>query len=242
MRKKTLLTLTVLALASVTAFAASKDEVVLSKDGRTTIATRGASKASAPYVGVDAGLTVIFDNLGTKYPDGVYWCCEGATIFGPANTLGGPEYWEAAGFTPSTSLSVTKIQVAVGWVNYKAGEFTDVLVSLNADDGTGRPGAVLKKWKTQISGDAFGSCCRVSTRSDAGIPVTAGKQYWVVVSTEKKSDVWAAWNANDTKQLSTDAIPESFWCSGTSSQCGSDNNVWTSSKGYPGYAFAVFGK
>jgi hypothetical protein len=237
-----LLTLTVLVLASVTAVAASKQGVVLSQDGRTTVATKHASKVSTPYVGEPAGLTVIFNNLGTKYPDGVYWCCEGATIFGPANTLSGPEYWEAAGFVPSTNISVRQIQVAVGWVNYKAGEYTDVIVSLNADDGTGKPGAALKRWKTQIGGITFGSCCVVSTEHSAGIAVTAGTQYWVVVSTEKKSDIWAAWNVDDTKQLSKDAILESFWCSGTATQCGKNNNKWASYMGYPGFAFAVFGK
>jgi hypothetical protein len=241
MCKKMLLTLTVLALASVTALAASKAGVVLSPDGRTTIATKHSAEASKPYINEPAA-TVIFDNLGAKYPDGVYWCCEGATIFGPANTLNGPEYWQAAGFVPKASLSVTKIQVAVGWVNYKAGEYTDVIVSLNADDGTGKPGASMKKWKAQIGGIGFGTCCAVSTERNAGIPVSAGTQYWVVISTEKKSDIWAAWNVDDTKQKSTDAILESFWCSGTTQQCGTNNNVWSSYNGYPGFAFAVFGK
>lgn len=241
MCKKTLLTMAVLALASVAALAASQEGVVLSRDGKMTMTTKGASKAT-PYVREGAGLTVIFDNLGTKYPDGVYWCCTGATIFGPANTLSSPEFWEAAGFTPAKSLNVTKIQVAVGWVNYKSGEFTDVIVSLNADDGTGKPGAVIKKWKAQIGGIAFGSCCTVSTKTSTGIPVTSGTQYWVVVSTEKKSDVWAAWNLNDTKQLSTDAIPTAFWCSSTGTACGTNNNVWQAYSGYPGFAFAVFGK
>ncbi len=40
MCKKTLLTFTVLALASLTAFAANKDGIVLSKDGRMVTATK----------------------------------------------------------------------------------------------------------------------------------------------------------------------------------------------------------
>ena len=239
--KKTLiglmLCLTVLAF-TMTAMAASQDGIVLSKDGRQTISTRGPSKGQ-PYVENNAGLTTIFDNLGGKYPDGAYWCCTGATITGHKNAIGFPELWDAAAFTPSTSLNVTKIEIAVGYIY---GTYTDVLLSLSDDDGTGKPGAPIKTWKTQIGGNAFGDCCGVSTDCSAGVPVTGGKQYWVVVSTEKKSDVWAAWNYNDTKQLSTDAIPQALWCSGTKSQCGKGNKVWTAYQGYPGFAFAVFGK
>jgi hypothetical protein len=71
MCKRMLLTLTVLALASLTAFAASKEGVVVSKDGRTTIATkRTASVARA--VSNDAGLVTIFNNIGSAYPKGSY--------------------------------------------------------------------------------------------------------------------------------------------------------------------------
>lgn len=236
--KKTLIglmrCLTVLAF-TLTAMAAGKDGVVLSKDGRQTIKTDGPSKGQ-PYLGNNAGLTVIFDNLAHKYPDGLYWCCAGGTVEGSGG--GGPEWWQAAAFTPSTTLNVTKIEIAVG---YLAGTYTHVFLSLNNDDGTGRPGIMLKKWK--VSGmPNFGSCCTVETKTSAGIPVTAGTQYWVVLSTENKSDVWSAWNTDDTRQLLTEGIPQAYYCHSTAGDCGSANGVWTPYQGYPGSAFAVFGK
>jgi hypothetical protein len=116
-----------------------------------------------------------------------------------------------------------------------------VLLSLNNDDGTGKPGKVIAKWK--VTGmPNFGACCSVETKSSAGIPVMAGTQYWLVVSTEKKSDVWAAWNSDDTKQLLTEAIPQAYYCHSTTGYCGTFNGVWTPYQGYQGSAFAVLGK
>jgi len=242
--KKTLISLmlclTVVAIAT-SAMAASKDDIVLSKDMRTTIVTHPAP-GRQPYTEDNTKLTTIFDNLGGYYPDGVYWCCEGGTIWGPDETLTNPSitYWDAVAFTPSTSLSVTKISVAVGFVNYGE-KYDDFILSLN-NDSSNTPGTVIKQWKV-TNLPTFGSCCTVETKGDAaGIPVTAGTQYWVVVSTEKKSDVWAAWNVNDTKQLSTDAITESFYCYSTDSSDCSYNGQWYTYSGYPGYSVGVWGK
>ena len=63
MRKKILLTLTVLALASVTAFAASQEGVVISKDGRTTIATK-RTPSTVRTEPNDPSLVTIYDNIG----------------------------------------------------------------------------------------------------------------------------------------------------------------------------------
>ena len=87
MCKKALLTFTVLALASLTAFAANKDGIVLSKDGRMTIATKPAPSVTRTERN-EAGLVHIYDNLGTAYPKGEYWCCEGFTITGPITSSG----------------------------------------------------------------------------------------------------------------------------------------------------------
>jgi hypothetical protein len=259
------LVLVVVCLAMVTfvcldARAAGRDDVTTLKNGRITITTEGASKTSTPHARENADTppahrrhptdfqkgtyappaNLMFDNLGTAYSDGVYWCCEGATIWGRDNTIRNPpiEYGEAANFPQLPGAwAVTEIDVAVGWVNYGE-KYTNVIVSLNADNN-GVPGTPYKTWKVQIGGD-FGSCCVVTTAKESqGIPF--GWPAWVVVRTEKTSDVWAAWNLNDTAQLSTEAIPEAFWCSTTGSGCGSHNNVWTAYSGYPGFAFAVYG-
>ena len=235
MFKRAFLTLTVLALASLTAFAASKEGVVVSKDGRTTIATKRTASV-ARVVSNDAGLVSIFDNIGTAYPKGSYWCCEGYTITGPTALSGFPEYWEAGAFTPSANHTVTKVKVAVGFVEGTNG----LVLGLYSDSG-GVPGKALKTWN--LSGlPNFGSCCVVESKSDAtGIAVTAGTQYWVVLKTNaKETTTWAAFNVNDTDQI--DPAPTAFYCSqDAGGSCGT-NDAWTASQSVPGPAFAVLGK
>jgi hypothetical protein len=241
--KKSIVTLMlcVAVLAFAAAAMASDDGIVLSKDGKMTINTRPGAH-SQPYVDNNDGLTTIFDNLGGHYPDGVYWCCEGSTIWGPENTLESPPitFWSAVAFTPATSLSVTKVSVAVGFVNYGE-KYTDILVSV-ANDNNGVPGTAIKTFKISNL-PTFGTCCTVDTAKDsAGIPVTAGTQYWITVTTEKKSDIWAAWNVNDTEQLSSDAILEASYCDSTGTDCGTNNGKWTSYEGYPGLAVGIWGQ
>jgi hypothetical protein len=234
MRKKMLLTLTVLALTSVTALAANKDGIVTTKDGRMTIATKPtASTTRTPSS--DAGLVKIFDNIGTAYPKGTYWCCEGATIFGPTAISGAPEYWEAAAFTPKADHTVTKIEVAVGWVEGNNG----VVLTINDDSG-GVPGKVIKSFALSNL-PSFGSCCTVKTASiSTGIPVKAKTQYWIVLKTNAKdSTTWAAWNVNDTDQV--DPAPTAFWCSDDKGGECSTNDKWTAGESQPGPAFAVLG-
>ena len=219
-----ILCVAVLALASATALAASKNGVTTSKNGRQTIATKPQTKVFQPYVDNDAPASTIFSNLGSAYPLGVYWCCTGGTISGPLSIIG-TEYWEAIGFTPSANANVTKIAVAVGYVT---GATTDVILSLTKDSG-GVPGAVLKKWKLK-SMPSFGSCCVVDQKGGASIPVTAGTPYWVTVSTESNSDIWAAWNMNDVDQVTP--VPTAYAVGG----------VWTSYMGYPGFGVKVVGQ
>ena len=235
MSKKMLLTLTVLALASATAFAASNDGVTLSRDGRTTIATKpGTAVVRTPSS--DAGLVKIFSNIGTAYPKGTYWCCTGATIFGPTAASGAPEFWEAAGFTPTANHTVTKIEIAVGFVQGTNG----LVLTVNEDSG-GVPGKVIKTYAlTNLP--TFGSCCVVATKTDStGISVTKGKQYWIVLKTNKKeSNTWAAWNLNDTDEV--DPFPVAFWCSSDKGgNCGTNNDKWIASQSHPDLAFAVLG-
>jgi hypothetical protein len=237
--KKSFVIIAVFALAA--AAMAADNGIVLSKDGRKTISTNPAGHGQ-PYIENNAGLTTVFDNLGGFYPDGVYWCCEGSTIWGPANSLESPPitFWSAVAFTPATSLSITKVSVAVGFVDYKAGESTEILIGLASDDN-GVPGKAIKTWKIS-SLPTFGDCCTVDTAKDStGVPVTAGTQYWITVTTDKKSDIWAAWNVNDTKQLSTDAILEASYCHTTGTDCGTNNGKWVPYQGYPGLAIGIWG-
>ena len=235
MCKKTLLTLTVLALASLTAFAASKDGIVLSKDGRTVTVTK-ATKSTAQAPSSDAGLVKIYDSIGTAYPKGTYWCCEGATIFGPTAISKEPEYWEAGAFTPTADHTVTKVEVAVGWVE----GFNGLVVALYSD-ASGVPGKVIKAWSVTNLPN-FGSCCAtVAAHDTAGVPITAKTQYWIVVKTNNKSsNTFAAWNVEDVDQVDSELT--AFWCSDDKGgSCGSDNDVWIAGQAVPGHAFAVLG-
>jgi len=229
-----LLALTVLILASVTALAASNDGVVMSKDGRRTIATKRTQLVTREPSS-DAGLVTIFNTIGSKYPKGTYWCCEGATITGPTALSGFPEYWEAGGFTADADHTVTKVKVAVGFVEGTNG----LVLSLNADAG-GVPGTALKSWK--LSGlPNFGSCCTVESKSDsAGISIKAGTPYWIVLKTSsKESNTWAAWNVNDVDQV--DTAPVAFYCSADKGGSCGTNDAWTATLSQPGPAFAVLG-
>lgn len=171
-----------------------------------------------------SGLVTIFNNIAAKYPKGLYWCCSGYNVMGSNSGVG--EQWMAAAFTPNANHTVTRIAVAVG---YSQQGTNGVVISLN-DDNNGVPGQVLKQWSA-TGLPRFGDCCGLVVESDsAGIPITGGQQYWVVLSTNsKESDTVDAWNVDDTDQIDS-ATVASF----TGTQ-------WTVFQTTPGLAFAVLG-
>lgn len=219
---RTVVCLAALALSSG-AWAVSKDAVTVSKDG-ITIRTTAPLKGNAPYVKQNAGGgQAIYDNLANNYPKGVYWCCYGGLLAGPHSAYG-REVWQAAGFTPSQSLTITSVSLAI---SYQSGNTTDVLVSINADNN-GAPGAVLQQW--QVSGlPIFGTCCVVTT-NETGVAVTAGTPYWVVVSTEADSDFQGAWNFDIKDQI--DQVPNAYYLNGT----------WTVFPASMNFAVALYGQ
>jgi hypothetical protein len=200
---------------------------VTSKDKKTTIITTPASARTA-YADDNAGSTVIFSNLATAYPAGLYWCCQGSTVSGP-NSLILVEWWHGAAFTPSVDATATKIAVSIG---YLAGTRKNIILSLNADDA-GVPGAVLEQWTVYDLGEA-GTCCTVQTKRSSGISLTAGQQYWIVASTEPNSDVWAAWNQADSDQIDNSVN------AGYTNQFGPA--AWQSFTTNLNVAFAVYGQ
>jgi hypothetical protein len=197
-----------------------------SKDRKTTIVP-ASSRARTPYVNDDASLAVIFSNLATEYPLGLYWCCQGTTVSGPKSP-GFVEWWHAAAFTPAADATATKITVSIG---YLAGG-GNIILSLNADNA-GIPGAVLEQWHLYDLGES-GTCCSVQSKKFSGIALTGGQQYWVVASTEANSDVWAAWNQADNDQVS------SFLNAGYTNQA--QNPSWQSYTTNLNVAFAVYGQ
>ena len=199
--------------------------MVWGKHARITVVTDPAPSIATTNLN-DAGLITIFSNLGAAYPKGEYWCCTGYNVMGQNSGAG--EQWMAAAFTPAADHTVTKIEVAVG---YSQQGTNGVVLSLNLDNN-GVPGKALKTWNA--SGlPRFGTCCGLVVKTEsAGIPVSAGKQYWVVLSTNsKEQDTVDGWNVIDTNQVDA-ATVATF--PGT-------NNQWNAFQTTPGLAFAVKG-
>lgn len=200
---------------------------VTTKDHQMTMIS-ARSGANTPYVGENAGLNTIFSNFATEYPLGIYWCCEGATISGPKSFPLDIEWWHAAAFTPTANATVKKIEVSVG---YLSGNDASVILSLNADNA-GIPGAELAQWNVSDLGEA-GTCCSVQVGTSTGVTLSAGQQYWVVVSTAPDSDVNASWNVSENDQI------DFFLNSGLTNQ---NSSGWVSAPTNPNVAFSVFGR
>ncbi|HTZ96083.1 MAG TPA: hypothetical protein VMB18_06785 [Terriglobales bacterium] len=212
-----------LLIAGMVALAAAgrKNGIVVSNNGRNVIATHPSGHVVAPPQ-VPAGLTLIAGNL-SKYPFGVYFCCYGDTISGPDSFLGSA-YWDAIPFTPTANMTVTKVQASVGWGQNGV---NGVTLSINAD-ANGLPGNALGSVDVTGLGD-FGDCCQLAQAGGGsqGVPVTAGTQYWFVVSTDTKTETtFDAWAYNTTDMRS---YPSAFYAT--------SNGGWINTEGIlPGYA------
>jgi hypothetical protein len=180
-------------------------------------------------------LVTIFDNIGSKYPKGSYWCCSANAVEAPEGNPGSPMRWLAAAFTPSVDHTVTRIEVAAAYL-----KGTNNLTLSLAEDAGGVPGQVLKSWKIQNM-PAFGSCCVVTVKRDKqGVGVIGGRQYWVTLTSQHSGvDTWAAWLSNDTDQ--TVAAPTAAYCSSDTGGFCPSNDEWAPTTSTPGLAFAVKG-
>jgi hypothetical protein len=231
MFSKRFLVLAVLLLAGATAIAGAQSNIAAQSNGtmiwgthaRMTVVAEPARSRPAAIL-EDSGLVTVFSNLAAKYPKGQYWCCAGYNVMGPGQNLG--EQWMAGAFTPAADHTVTRIEVAVG---YSQQGPNGVVLSLNSDNN-GVPGKALKTWNA--SGlPRFGDCCGLVVKSDSsGIPVSAGKQYWVVLTTNsKEKNTVDGWNFNDTNQVDS-ATVASY-----------SNNKWTVFQTTQAVGFAVLG-
>src|SRR5436305_15252213 len=97
--KRTLAALALAALAASPAAAKTIDGVSVSKDGRMLKILKGNGRYFAPPRH-EKDSQVIFSNVAVKYPQGLYFCCSGATIAGPTSALGF-QSWPAIQFTPA---------------------------------------------------------------------------------------------------------------------------------------------
>jgi PEP-CTERM motif len=130
---------------------------------------------------------------GTAYTNlqsGSYQCCSGWTVGGSGSLVGLVE--DAQLFTSLVSGNATQIDVALGFVTGDNGATISLWSDLN-----GAPGSNLSGFITAPPSPAFGSSTtQLTTVTFAGVPITAGQQYFVVV--EADNSTWDAWNWNDT--------------------------------------------
>jgi hypothetical protein len=111
----------------------------------------------------------------------------GFLILGPLNIdFGGATQWEAQSFIPTTGGTVNEIDVPLqSYASFGNPGDNQQNVSINADDGSGNPGAVIYQ-KTMKNLPVFPACC---SSAAVHIPllkqpvITAGTQYWIVVTT-----------------------------------------------------------
>ncbi len=138
---------------------------------------------------VCASLPAMADIAYTNIQDGSYNCCSGWTIGGSGSLVGLVE--DAQLFTSAVTGNANSITVALG---FAAGD-NGATISLWSNAG-GTPGTNLTGFITAPPAPVFGTCCQFTTVTFAGVPITAGQQYFVVI--EADNTTWDAWAWNDT--------------------------------------------
>jgi hypothetical protein len=199
--------------------------LTLDENGRT-VSFRPTRPGYLAPVKHEPGARALFNNIGLKYPKGLYFCCFGLTIAGPTSSVGF-QSWIAVKFTPAGDALVTEIDAAV---EHGSGT-NEIDIVLYADKG-GVPGKALKSFK--VTGlEGISSCCGLAVgKNRTGIAVTGGTPYWVAVITDKGGpDMFGAWVDNTTDEISAGDFAVN---SGTG---------WQSAGSIiPRVAFAVYGK
>ena len=222
MIKTTMLGFTVLALAASTAFAAGDKTYSLSKDKAITSVTQASVHYAPPQLAPKKS-SVIFSNIGTKYPKGLYFCCYGDTISGADAGVGGA-FSAALQFTPSSDAKVKEIDASVGFV-----QGTNAVDLVLYDDDGGVPGKVIASGKATGLG-TFGDCCTLAV-AKVKASLKAGTPYWVAAQADPDgSDTWAAWAFNSTDQI--DILTAAY----------NSGSGWSAGVALPAPGFQVLGK
>ncbi len=212
------------AAIGTSAFAAAPKNLTLSADHSMVYTKVHARGTVLPGFVHPPASSIIYSNLATKYPKGVYLASSGYTLCGPTCEIG--ESISVAGaFTPAATVTALRVEAAVGLA---AG--TDTFTFAIYSDDNGVPGKELWSGVAKKLYD-FGSCCAVDKVGiSGGLKLTGGTQYWFVAQADKKeTDTFAAWNTSTTDQI--DDVPVAF----------NDNNGgWQSDSTTTPPAFAVY--
>ena len=204
-----------IAYAAPPAFTLSTDQKI--------VTLNSAAAAFTPF-SARSGLTPIFENLATLDPKGVYMAGTGYAIGGPNSAIG--QAWYASAFTPAANATASEVDVAAGFIE---GTKATLTVHIYAD-AAGLPGKEL--WAHNASLPTAGGCCAlVAVQVKGGVPLTAGTQYWVGLTTLGTSeDTFASWFFNVADQVDTGTAAEN------------QGSGWYPQPLLPNVAFGVYSK
>jgi hypothetical protein len=204
-----------------------------------SLRTAHHGRLAARDVTEDAGLINIANNF-TQYKNSPYWGWSGYAICGPqGGCADATEQWLATAFTPKANHVATRIEVPALYYSGTNG----VVLSLY-DDAGGVPGKPLHSW--QLVNLPSVACCTVVGGSDKrGIPLTGGKQYWIVIRTSTKdATAVALWALTELANVQKHGSSFDIYCAGSGcSQLGYKENAWNlMANMIYGLAFSVLGK
>jgi hypothetical protein len=151
----------------------------------------------------DTKYVKIFDNLATL-PSGKYWGESTLVIVGGGASSTYPDNQLAAAFTPAANHTATVIEAAIV-IPVIAGGYgsTGFTLSVNKDS-KGVPGkALISASLPGLPSNGLGWCCAmVIGKIPAGLALSGGKQYWLVLNGQgaQSSDA-AGWDMNATDQV-----------------------------------------
>lgn len=227
MIRKIAFALALTAFAGISALAApvGLNGATASKDKRTTSVSVGSSHFTPARVNPNK-LDTIFDNIGRKYPKGLYFCCYGSTVSGSSSPVAETIY-TAESFVAPSDGKVMEIDAGVAL----AAGTNSIVLGIAADDG-GVPGNLLSSG-TYTGMGVFGECCTLpAVILDNAVKIKAGQTYWVVVEPDSaNSNTWAAWTYNSSDEVDPDSLAQF------------SNGSWTNyGASAPALSYAVLGK
>ncbi len=161
--------------------------------------------------------SVIYSNLATRDPNGVYYIGNALPIISSTN-------YHAVQFIPGKKAVATEIDAGI--FSYMGPN--GVTLSLYGDKN-GQPGKILAGGNATGLGSP-GTCCTLAVATISATKLKKGKPYWIVASASGNTeDLWTD-NAADQLDAQTTA---STTDSGT---------VWTIQNKLPGFSLQILGK
>lgn len=140
----------------------------------------------------ETGLIKIYSNLGPN--KNLYNGNGGWIVAGPNDTYTDQQQDVAIPFTPASDSTVTQVELPIQYYSYGKNAGTIEI----AADASGLPGKPLAKHDV-ANLPVFGvGCCKLAVWAlQTGVQVTAGTQYWIIATTDQKSNDSAyVWDYN----------------------------------------------